>query len=157
MTRKPSGWGGQVHEVNERLMLRHGLRPRTHVAGDRGPQRVRRSKSGVIDSNSTEALLTLRRGRIEAASGIVPVDRGALHEAAIAGSENRTPTNYVETLVLRDLEAKDETNRVLTVYAAPETAKLVPGELERTKGETNERYEQRKKLVDELLSIPDEG
>lgn len=77
--------------------------------------------------------------------------------AAVAGAENRTPTNYVETLVLRDLEAKDETDRVLTVYAAPETAKLVPGELERTKGETDKRYEQRKKLVDELLSIPDEG
>lgn len=77
--------------------------------------------------------------------------------AAIARSENRTPTNYVETLVLRDLDAKGETHRVLTIYAAPETAKLAPGELERTRGETDERYEQRKKLVDELLSIPDEG
>jgi hypothetical protein len=77
--------------------------------------------------------------------------------AAIASAENRTPTNYVETLVLRDLEAKDEANRVITVYAAPETAKLVPGELERTEGENDERYAQRKRLVDELMSIPDEG
>lgn len=77
--------------------------------------------------------------------------------AAIAGAENRSPTNYVETLVLRDLEAKDEANRAITVYAAPETANLTPGELERTESETDERYAQRKKLVDELMSIPDEG
>jgi hypothetical protein len=77
--------------------------------------------------------------------------------ATIARAENRTPTNYVETLVLRDLEAKDEANRVITVYAAPETADLVPGELERSEGETDERYAQRKRLVDELMSIPDEN
>jgi len=59
--------------------------------------------------------------------------------------------------VLRDLEAKDEANRVITVYAPPETAALVPGELERGEGETDERHAHRKKLVDELLSIPDEG
>jgi hypothetical protein len=77
--------------------------------------------------------------------------------AAAASAENRTPTNYVETLVLRDLAANDEANRVITVFAAPETAGLVPGELERTEGETDERYARRKGLVDELMSIPDEG
>ena len=77
--------------------------------------------------------------------------------AAIAGAENRTPTNYVETLVLRDLDAKDEANRVIAVHAAPETANLVPGPLERTEGESDKRYAQRKKLVDELMSIPDKG
>lgn len=77
--------------------------------------------------------------------------------AAIAGAENRTPTNYVETLVLRDLEAKDEANRVITVYAPPETASLVPGALERSEGESDKRYARRKKLVDELMSIPDKG
>lgn len=86
---------------------------------------------------------------------LAPASFGRL--AAIASAENRTPTNYVETLLLRDLEAKDEANRVITVYAAPETAKLVPGELERTEGENDERYAQRKRLVDELMSIPDEG
>lgn len=75
--------------------------------------------------------------------------------AAIAEAENRTATNYVETLVLRDLAAKDEANRVITVYAAPETANLVPGKLERSKGETDGRYARRKKLVHELMSIPD--
>jgi len=77
--------------------------------------------------------------------------------AAIAGAENRTPTNYIETLVLRDLEAKDEANRVINVYEAPETANLAPGVLERSEGESDERYAQRKKLIDELMSIPDKG
>ncbi len=76
--------------------------------------------------------------------------------AAVARAENRTPTNYVETLVLRDLEAKDEANRAITVYAPPEAAALVPGELERSVGETDERYAHRKKLFDELMSIADE-
>lgn len=75
--------------------------------------------------------------------------------AMAASAENRTPTNYVETLVLRDLDAKDEGSRVLTIYAAPETATLVPGELERSTGESDERHAQRKRLVDELMSIPD--
>jgi hypothetical protein len=77
--------------------------------------------------------------------------------AAIADAENRAPTNYVETLVLHDLDAKNEANRVITIYEAPESAYLVPGEIERSEGETEERFAQRKRLVDELMSIPDEG
>jgi hypothetical protein len=76
--------------------------------------------------------------------------------AAIAAEENRTPTNYVETLVLRDLAAKDEANRMIAVYVPAETGALVPGELERSAGESDERYAQRKTLVDELMSIADE-
>ncbi|HUB94307.1 MAG TPA: hypothetical protein VL993_00230 [Stellaceae bacterium] len=77
--------------------------------------------------------------------------------AAAAKSENRTPTNYVETLLLRDLEAKDESHRVITVLAAPEAANVEPGRLERSAGESAARYARRKKLVDELLAIPDEA
>jgi|SRR5258707_8522886 hypothetical protein len=77
--------------------------------------------------------------------------------AAIAREENRTPTNYVETLVLRELDSKDETRRVITVFAAPETAGIDPGPLERSAGESDERYQQRQALFDELMSIPDEG
>ncbi len=75
--------------------------------------------------------------------------------AALAAAENRTPTNYVVTLVLRDLAAKDEARRVISVYAAPEAAELTPGPLGRGAEEPEERYEQRKALVAELLSIPD--
>ena len=77
--------------------------------------------------------------------------------AAVARAEHRTPTNYVETLVLHDLAAKDEERRVISVYAPPEVGALIPGELERSAGETDKRYARRKKLVKELLSIPDEG
>jgi hypothetical protein len=73
-----------------------------------------------------------------------------------ASAENRTPTNYIETLVLRELAAKDGANRIITVYAPPETATLVPGDLERGAEETEQRYARRKKIVDELMSIPDE-
>lgn len=76
--------------------------------------------------------------------------------AAAAAAENRTPTNYVETLVLRDLAAKDEADRVIAVYVPAESAALVPGDLERSEGESDRRYAQRKKLVDELTSIADE-
>jgi hypothetical protein len=77
--------------------------------------------------------------------------------AAVAKNENRTPTNYVETLLLRDLEAKDESQRVITVYEAPGIARLTQGKLERSRGESAARYARRKRLVDELLAIPDEA
>jgi len=76
--------------------------------------------------------------------------------AAVAKSENRTPTNYVETVLLRDLDAKDDARRVITVQMAPEAARIKPGKLERSPGESASRYARRKKLVDELLSIADE-
>jgi len=75
--------------------------------------------------------------------------------AAAAGAENRSPTNYVETLLLRDLDSKDESRRVITVFAAPETTTLALGPLERNEGESDERYRERKGIVDTLLSIPD--
>lgn len=46
--------------------------------------------------------------------------------------------------------------RRLAVYTPPEAAALVPGELERSAGETDERYAHRKKVFDELMAIPDE-
>ena len=75
--------------------------------------------------------------------------------AALAARENRTPTNYVETLVLRDIEAKDELRRVISVHAAPETADMAPGVLERGEDESDARYTRRKAAFDALLSIPD--
>jgi hypothetical protein len=77
--------------------------------------------------------------------------------AAAAKSENRTPTNYVETLLLRDLEAKEESQRAITVYEAPGIARRTPGKLERSRGESAARFARRKRLVDDLLAIPDEA
>jgi hypothetical protein len=75
--------------------------------------------------------------------------------AAAAARQNRTPTNYVETLVLRDLAAQEEAQRIITLYAAPETDDLTPGVLEHGDSESDARYAQRKALFDALLSLPD--
>lgn len=73
----------------------------------------------------------------------------------LARAENRTVTNFVETAVLRDLEAKEEAARVITMFVPPEAAALTPGPLVRTEGESDERYAERSALMDVLFSIPD--
>lgn len=74
---------------------------------------------------------------------------------SLARAENRTPTNYVETAVLRDMAAKEETTRVITMFVAADAAGLVPGPLARTQGESDERYLERSALTDRLFAIPD--
>jgi hypothetical protein len=76
--------------------------------------------------------------------------------AATARTENRTPTNYVETLLLRDLAAKDESARILRMYIAPEAKDVIPGEVERIAGESDEEHAERSKLFRDLMSLPDE-
>ena len=73
----------------------------------------------------------------------------------LARAENRTPTNYVETALLRDMEAKEEAARVITMFVPRESAALVPGELVRTEGESDERYAERSALMDSLFAMPD--
>ena len=73
---------------------------------------------------------------------------------SLARAENRTVTNFVETAVLRDLEAKEEAARVITMLVPPEAAALPPGKLLRTKGESDERYAERSALMDRLFAIP---
>jgi hypothetical protein len=75
----------------------------------------------------------------------------------LAQAENRTPTNYVETVVLRDMEAKEEAARVITMFVPQEAADLVPGPLMRTEGESDERYAERSALMEKLFAIPDAG
>jgi hypothetical protein len=75
----------------------------------------------------------------------------------LAAAENRTPTNWVETVVLRELRARDEANRVLTVASAPELEGAAAGELVRSEGETDARYAERRALLAELLAIPDDA
>ncbi len=73
----------------------------------------------------------------------------------LARAENRTPTNYVETALLRDMEAKEEAARVITMFVPKEAAELEPGPLTRTEGESNERYAERSVLMDKLFAVPD--
>jgi hypothetical protein len=75
--------------------------------------------------------------------------------ALLAAAENRSPTNYVETLVLRELQARSEDRRVLRVRVAPEAVDLEPGPLLRGEDESDQRYAERKSLFDELLGLPD--
>jgi hypothetical protein len=75
---------------------------------------------------------------------------------AVAAKENRTITNYVETTLLRDLEARDEAARVISVYAAPgTTGQIAPGDVVRGPGESDSDYARRGALLAELWSIPD--
>jgi len=73
----------------------------------------------------------------------------------LARAENRSPTNYVETAVLRDMAAKEETGRAITMFVAADAAGLVPGPLVRTAGESDQRYAERSALMDKLFAIPD--
>ena len=75
--------------------------------------------------------------------------------ALLAAAENRSPTNYVETLVLREIAARSESRRVLRMLVAPEAADLDPGALVRGEGESDRRYAERTALFDELLALPD--
>lgn len=72
----------------------------------------------------------------------------------MATAENRTPTNFVETAVLQSMAAKEEVARVITMYV-PDDAKVKPGPLLRSEGESDERYAARSALVDQLLAIGD--
>lgn len=75
--------------------------------------------------------------------------------ALLAEAENRTPTNYVETALLRDMAAKEEAARAITMFVAPEVADLTPGALVRSEGESDERYAERTQLFDRLFAISD--
>lgn len=72
----------------------------------------------------------------------------------LARAENRTPTNYVETAILRDMDAKEEAARVITMFV-PQDAAIRPGALMRTEGESDERYTERSALMDKLFAVPD--
>ena len=73
----------------------------------------------------------------------------------LAEAENRTPTNYAETALLRDMAAKEEAARPITMLVPAEAAALAPGPLLRTEGESDERYAERTALLDRLFAVPD--
>jgi predicted transcriptional regulator len=86
----------------------------------------------------------------------VRLDEGQYRRlAALASAENRSPANFLEAAVLRDLDARDEASRVLTMHVAADAEEVAPGPLVRTEGEPDLRYEQRAALMDRLFAIPD--
>ena|ERR1700722_3344981 len=61
----------------------------------------------------------------------------------IAAHEHRSVAGYVQMLIERDLRARDEAERVIYVFTAPELEGVPFGPVEREEGETDARYEAR--------------
>jgi|HubBroStandDraft_1064217.scaffolds.fasta_scaffold15889_5 hypothetical protein len=61
----------------------------------------------------------------------------------IAAHEHRSIAGYVQMLIERDLRARDEAERVVYVFTAPELEGVPFGPVAREEGETDERYEAR--------------
>lgn len=107
-------------------------------------QKRLRNRAGSSDKRVAKQAITLR---------LDPAKFRRLE--LLAQAENRTPTNYVETAVLRDMEAKEKAARVITMLVPKEAAELLPGALMRTEGESDERYAERSTLMDKLFAVPD--
>jgi hypothetical protein len=61
----------------------------------------------------------------------------------IAAHEHRSIAGYVQMLIERDLHARDEAERVIYVFTAPELEGATVGPVEREEGESDERYQAR--------------
>lgn len=82
-------------------------------------------------------------------------DRAARLQA-IAEAENRSLTNYVETVLLRDLARREEADRVITMHVAPGVPSSIrPEDVIRAEGESDADYAERQALMVELWSMPD--
>jgi predicted transcriptional regulator len=76
---------------------------------------------------------------------------------ALARAAHRTPTNLPEAAVLRDLDARNETARPISMFVADDAEALLPGTLGCSEGESDERYRERSALMDRLFALPDCG
>ena len=107
-------------------------------------QKRLRNQTGSLDKQAAKQAITLR------------LDPAKFRQLELlAQAENRTPTNYVETALLRDMAAKNEVARVMTMFVPEEAAEFAPGVLIRTEGESNERYAERSALMEKLFAVPD--
>jgi hypothetical protein len=69
----------------------------------------------------------------------------------IAAAEHRSVAGYLQSLIERDLKARDEAERVIHVFTAPELQEEPPGTLVREASETEERYTRRAEILRTLL------
>lgn len=69
----------------------------------------------------------------------------------IAKFEHRSVAAYLEMLVEREIAARDEAERVITVHVAPELAGQPFGDPDRRAGESDKSYASRKKTIDTLF------
>jgi hypothetical protein len=68
-----------------------------------------------------------------------------------AASEHRSVNGYVQMLIERDLQARDEAERVIHVFVAPELADAPLGTVGREAGESDEDYAARAAALDTLF------
>ena len=69
----------------------------------------------------------------------------------IAAHEHRSIAGYVHMLIERDLHARDEAERVIHVFIAPELEGEPPGTLVREDGESDASYAERAATLRVLL------
>jgi hypothetical protein len=69
----------------------------------------------------------------------------------VAAAEHRSVAGYLQMLIERDLHARDEAERVIHVFTAPEVQGEPPGTLVREDGETDDRYAKRAETLRILL------
>jgi predicted transcriptional regulator len=69
----------------------------------------------------------------------------------IAAAEHRSVAGYVQMLIERDVNAREETERVVHVFVAPELRDTPLGTVAREDGETDEEYARRAWALDTLF------
>lgn len=69
----------------------------------------------------------------------------------IAAAEHRSIAGYLQLLIERDLRARDEAERIVHVFTAPELQGEAPGTLVREEHETDDRYASRAETLRTLL------
>jgi hypothetical protein len=69
----------------------------------------------------------------------------------IAATEHRSIAGYLQSLIERDLQARDEAERIIHVFTVPELQGDPPGTLVREAGETEDRYARRAETLRTLL------
>jgi hypothetical protein len=70
----------------------------------------------------------------------------------IAAFEQRSISGYVQMLIERDLQARDEADRVIHVFVAPELGNEPFGTVGREEGERDEDYAARASAFDTLFN-----
>jgi predicted transcriptional regulator len=69
----------------------------------------------------------------------------------IAKAEHRSVAAVLELLVEREIQARDDAERVIRVHVAPELEGKPFGDPDRRLGETDKSYASRKKTIDTLF------
>ena len=69
----------------------------------------------------------------------------------IAAAEHRSVAGYVQMLIERDVNAREEAERIVHVFVAPELRDAPMGMVGREAGETDEEYARRAAALDTLF------